>query len=68
MLFTKGKIETLAEIFTNLSAGWLAIVLIAPGLSTNLTTGKILDLVWNNFPPAILCFLLASRLREGVWR
>ena len=61
------QIETLADIFTNLSATWWAAILIAPGLFGPETVfADFLKIITNNLPPAILCFILATKLREGV--
>lgn len=62
------QIETIAETLTNLSTIWWAALLTAPGFTHISSINDILVILWNNLPPAIICFLIASKLREEVKR
>jgi len=60
---TATRLLVLSELFVNLSAGWLGVVLITPGFGP-LTEPKTLLVLTKDILFAILCLLIAIRLRE----
>lgn len=62
-LLTPMRLLVFSELFVNLSAGWVGVVLITPGFGplAELETWLVLtkDILF-----AILCLLIAIRLRE----
>ena len=62
-LFTSNRISILSQLFTNLAAGWLSVVLIIPGI-TKLETFS--DFLWltKNLLLGILSLLIAMILSE----
>jgi hypothetical protein len=64
-LIAKPVCATLADILANLSAGWLGLILIAPGFTGYPTLTEISLIVFRNLPPAIISFIIAVYLRRG---
>jgi len=62
-LFSPSRLDVLSQMFTNLAAGWLGVVLIIPGV-TKLETFE--DFLWltKNLLFSILSLLIAMILSE----
>ena len=60
---TPTRLLIFSELFVNLSAGWIGVVLITPGFGL-LTELKIWFVLTKDILFAILCLLVAIRLRE----
>lgn len=57
----------LAEVFINLSSGWLGVLLITPGFFQVASWIEYLRILITNLPFAILCFAIAYWLKIN-WR
>ena len=63
---TLAQTETLAELFTNLAAGWFGVIFITPGFTGTNTLSEFFLLLSRNLPLAILSLIVATRIREEV--
>lgn len=66
-LFTiKTLLEVVNQIFINLSAGWLGVILISPGFFGVSSQEQYFQLLIKNLPFAIVGIVLCSALAERV--
>ena len=64
---TQTRLSLLSDMFVNLAAGWVGLVLIAPGVWGIAVDEAIFSLT-KNVPLAILSLLVAEQLAEGSER
>lgn len=56
--------EVLTNIWVNVTSGWFAILLIAPGVFGTSSTGEYFQLLIKNLPFGIVGFVIALILTE----
>lgn len=64
MNFSQPRIEVIAEVFTNLAAGFFGSILVFPGIFGLRRPSDLLALLILNVPSGILCLLIAFKLKE----
>ncbi len=62
-LITQTRLKLLSDMFVDLAAGWVGLVLVAPGIWGVAVDEAVFSLT-KNFPLAILSLLVAEQLHE----
>jgi len=63
-ILTKTRLSVLSALLTDLSAAWLAIILISPGLGAVISFRDFVSILTGNLPFGILSLLLAMKFAE----
>lgn len=64
--FTIGQLRTISAVLSNLAAGWLASIVIVPGIFGLRTLTETLILLTYSFAFATLAMYLSSKIEDSI--